>query len=599
MLNKAKYGSIISIVGLAALTVIYYLIFKAYFPNASGNMGLDYSLHLPNLLTGYFYFLQNGLFSTPWFSPSQCGGFPFYPDPNVIYYSLPQFLTFLVSPLAAVKLTFVIFAFIGALSAYFLAKISFRLADSTSFLCAALFLFNGFYTYRVIIGHLTFHPFNLMPLLCLLVTEKFSEIHYKVILGIRIIISSFLLFYMFQSGMIHGIPPVTLSVLVVILTRGLIFGSYREAIFVFMASIILFIILSLGRLSAELALLSHFPRDNYPLPGITNLLLEIKIVFLSLFIEPDRGFSDAVYNSQFKMDLHEWENGVSIIPLLMIISFFFLNHRQVLLSLRKLKAEVFIIIFLLSVPILINFYQEDYNHILKQIPYIKNSSNLFRFYSEFTLPVILFSVLCFENIQSRFKKLGSTVALLAVTFVVYQNVERDRSFYSDVGYWPVRIEEGYQSASSTSSIPAINFIGLRWRVGNGFYAGPDIMTKGVSQGGCYQPLMGYRLENFPRGLLKVGSVFMMDQGHFNMKNPACYIFPDENHCSFAEEFRNEEGQKLKAFTEYKPYAFEVSVAQTLASWISSIAQIAALICLTTLAIVLWRQKASGASPFRA
>ncbi|NWO72602.1 hypothetical protein, partial [Escherichia coli] len=74
----------------------------------NGNLvGPDYSLFFPNLLTGYYWYLRNGLFEIPWFSPSQCAGFPFFSDPNVPFYSVPQFISFLVSPMTAVQGTFI------------------------------------------------------------------------------------------------------------------------------------------------------------------------------------------------------------------------------------------------------------------------------------------------------------------------------------------------------------------------------------------------------------------------------------------------------------------------------------------------------------
>src|SRR5205085_11769101 len=44
----------------AATLAIYAAIFLPYLPNARGMLGGDYSLHFPDLLVGYFWFLQNG-----------------------------------------------------------------------------------------------------------------------------------------------------------------------------------------------------------------------------------------------------------------------------------------------------------------------------------------------------------------------------------------------------------------------------------------------------------------------------------------------------------------------------------------------------------
>ena len=80
----------------AATLAIYAAIFLPYLPNAKGMLGGDYSLHFPNLLVGYFWFLQNGPLEIPWFSPAMCGGFPYFPDGNVAYHSVPQLLVFFI-----------------------------------------------------------------------------------------------------------------------------------------------------------------------------------------------------------------------------------------------------------------------------------------------------------------------------------------------------------------------------------------------------------------------------------------------------------------------------------------------------------------------
>src|SRR5258708_1996195 len=92
----------------ALMYAVYVAIYLPFLPTAYGALGHDYSLHFPNLLTGYYWYLQNGLWATPWFSPSQCGGFPFLPDPNVVYVTITQLLVIAVSPMRAIQLTFLL-----------------------------------------------------------------------------------------------------------------------------------------------------------------------------------------------------------------------------------------------------------------------------------------------------------------------------------------------------------------------------------------------------------------------------------------------------------------------------------------------------------
>ena len=95
-------------------------------PTAHNTVGHDYGVHFPNLLAGYYWYLQNGLWTTPWFSPALCGGFPFFADPNVLYYSATQLFVVAVSPIRAVQLTFVLFALIAMAGTFVLMRRSFQ-----------------------------------------------------------------------------------------------------------------------------------------------------------------------------------------------------------------------------------------------------------------------------------------------------------------------------------------------------------------------------------------------------------------------------------------------------------------------------------------
>src|SRR5213080_1554820 len=99
------WSELFAFTALTGLVAIHAMIFLPLIPASGKGLGGDYKLHLPNLLAGYFHGLTNGPLSVPWFSPAKCGGVPFLADLNVGYYSLPQGLSFIVDPLAAVRLT--------------------------------------------------------------------------------------------------------------------------------------------------------------------------------------------------------------------------------------------------------------------------------------------------------------------------------------------------------------------------------------------------------------------------------------------------------------------------------------------------------------
>jgi hypothetical protein len=205
--ERDRVRSIFAAASCGLLWLFYLSIYLPFLPTAGDTIGHDYSLHFPNLLTGYFWFLHNGLSAIPWFSPSQCGGFAYFPDPNVAYFSVPQFLVFLVSPMRAIQLTFLLFSLIGLIGSYGLMRHAFRSSRAAAVLAAGIFVFNGFFTYRMLIGHLTFHAFTLIPVMAVAVLTADTDRRPPLLeLVGRACVAAACLAYMFQSGMVHGIP---------------------------------------------------------------------------------------------------------------------------------------------------------------------------------------------------------------------------------------------------------------------------------------------------------------------------------------------------------------------------------------------------------
>ena len=127
-------------------------------------LGSDYTFFLPRLLYGYFWQIENGFFSIPWFSPAFCGGLPYFADPQVMFFSLPQAMLWILNPAETVLATFLTFGILAAVGTYLLLR-SLGVGTWLSLTGALLFAFNEFFLFRMLIGHLTYHVFALIPLL--------------------------------------------------------------------------------------------------------------------------------------------------------------------------------------------------------------------------------------------------------------------------------------------------------------------------------------------------------------------------------------------------------------------------------------------------
>ena len=203
------------------LLLAYHWIFSPFFPAANGGVGHDYSYFLPNLLDGYYWYLNNGPFSTPWFSPAFCGGVPAFPNPQNMYYSVPQWLSFATDPLTAVYVTMLLFAALGFAGFYLLLRLCFNTSQSTALLAAALFMFNGFFAHRLLIGHLTFHAFMLTPLIALLLLQPVDTILKRLF---RLSLAGLLFAYLIFSGSIQLVLPIIVALLFIGILHGLLYG---------------------------------------------------------------------------------------------------------------------------------------------------------------------------------------------------------------------------------------------------------------------------------------------------------------------------------------------------------------------------------------
>jgi hypothetical protein len=586
--SRNRTGNAVAALVCGSLYVIYLSIYLPFLPNSNGTLGHDYGLHFPNLLTGYYWFVQNGAWSLPWFSPSQCGGFPYFPDPNVGYLSIPQLLVFFVPPMQAVQITFALFALAGLLGSYLLMRAGFRSSRTAAVVAAGFFLFNGFFAYRMLIGHLTFHAFMLVPLMiaALLPATTGNRVS-RAGFAARTCIAALCLAYMFQSGMVHGIPPVLIAAATVILIHALCFGWQWQPWLLLGTAGLLSLLLCAGKLAAELALLSNFPRDLYPLPGIPGLLSELRAVVQALFVSPPPDASRLVTNSPWSFDRHEWEYGVSLGPLLLVAAALLLSRiaikseggRIVMTYVLRRHGFAFpsqfrvlliaAISILLAVPLLLNWYDPAWNGFLKSLPFLGNSSSLLRFFSSYIPVAIVVACLAFDRLlprESAPRPLRLSLAAIALGVMVAQNVATDRDYYANQSYRIGPIDAEHVRVRATKRVPMIEKVGDRV---NQALAPNDAMIEGISQRACYQPLFGYRLERFPAEPLQAGPVISLVGDRFiNMKNPACYLFAAENGCKPGDHFKTDQVKDVVEFLVYRPFAFEEPYWQIVATWLS-------------------------------
>lgn len=562
----------IHIAGIFCLLLLaYHLIFRDYFPLPNGRMGHDYVLTLTGLLDGYIWFRNNGFIEPPWFTPSFCGGQAFFADPQAGFYYLPQFLTFVMDPLQAVYWAFLIFAALGFWGMYLFSRSCLNQGRTSALLASTVFMFNGFYASRMLIGHYGYQSFMLVPLIAYLLlksepTDKFAtrNIHYSVLAGL-------LIAYWFHSGLTTLMIPAALAVI----SLGCLLQIRRKTNIAprflarGIAAGIIAICLCASKLNANMSLLANFSRDYYLLPGISDIGGLLSFAFQSLFYSSSHVYQTASplwRNIQWAALPHELAYNLSPISLTIIIvglgSHLLISQRhpeprnKLVLS-QKLGYALITIIC--TFPLLLLYYSPWWNEILKSLPLVGSTTAPFRWLIIFIPLISVLAGMACEPLEKHRK----TIVLLALVGIPTFSMLEDRSYYKAEDFNPGEAIDFYNTIKLGGVEPRIQQIGTPT-------PDNDQISKGISPAYCYNPLYGYRQEKLVIAPLVPGPVTnITPSGTLNLHNPACLVFPKENNCKPWDAFSTSQSAELTSFSSYKPYNFAKSSRQHAADLITT------------------------------
>jgi hypothetical protein len=204
----------------------------------------------------------------------------------------------------------------------------------------------------------------------------------------------------------------------------------------------------------------------------------------------------------------------------------------------------------------------------KSFPVIKSLHVNVRFASAFIFPASILAASYFQFFGNKHKNINSlipflflsTITILSITsYSLFDkghrrsfNIESSLKIYS-------QIEQG-----NTFPIDQIKN-GLDDRV---------FQNRASNLGSLNNAIFGYKLEDF-HPLTETGPVFNVNDGYYNMTNPASYVYPYENDLYLFERFRIDQREELDLFINRKQPPFNISLIQKIAN----------LASLTTLIVV--------------
>ena len=474
----ARHERLLVVASLVPLLGLFAALYLPLLPNEQGSLPADFALWLPDLLVGDYWFATNGLSALPWFSPAECAGVPYFADPQVPYFSLAQALSLVVSPMTAVQVTILAAAGAGFLGAYALARLPFRASPAAAGLAGVLFMFNLFYATRMLVGHLPYYPFMLLPTL-LLAVLPWGERRGAASEVLRVGSAALLVAAMVEAGMVQLVVPAALTGAFVLLLAGATVGWSWRAAARLGAAAALGAALSAGKLAAAFALLAHYPRDLYVLPGFRGLWNAVWQPVQMLFLGPPPDLQE-VFGADWsqtghniRYDQHEFVYTVTPVPALLLaaaaLAWLLRGHWRRPGPGRLACAAGMLL--LVVVPVAANFYAPGWSAWLKTLPLLHNSSILTRWFASWMLPAILGAALALDRLAGRHGTivavpLAVASALLALVWVA----RADLSYYEDHGYgasaFPIApIGQGWAALHAGAAVPSSHQPDWRGRAG--------------------------------------------------------------------------------------------------------------------------------------
>ena len=564
----------------------------------------DHGMFMYHWIIGSIWFKKNFL-ATPWFSPAQCMAFPFYANPQNLYYSISQIFFLIFSPTTALRVYFLFLSVVSFTGMYLLLNKTFNFKVLISLLGATLFLFNGYSIERFLSSHYGTVLFAYIPIYMFILSKTLSYNYKQSHFYIFIFISSIILAQIIYGGSAALTPHILLATFVLVLVTS-VFLNKKQLIFNHFFSLIIFLFLSLSKISASIQLLGNFPRETHLAPfKVESVIYVIKNIVAGLFLYPLTSENKLIpKNPGYLKDLpnlfvHELNYNVSIVPLMILIFALFLLFKKIKSlnfkpTLTNHWASKLLLLIIFIFPILINL-KGLIPDLIRTLPIINDLWVNVRFFLVYVIPIIILSCLILNNL--KFKHLN--VVIVGFVFLaILQSYSFPKKKYKDQSGRDFNDKEFLKTVYDPDyKIKNIALIFHKKQKKDGTFAYGKIKSSGLSIPlvsqlinsltlyDCYEPILGYQLEHQPKTKLVIdfskkddfdknitlfyADPYWIDNGYYNFNNPICELFPRENLClNMGEKFKVSDKEKLDKLLNFKPIKFEKSVRQKISDYLS-------------------------------
>ena len=343
--------------------------------------GHDYGLALTHLLDTHFAIISHGL-SLFEYSPSFCGGIFNFANPNSGSLSLTQLLVYIAGPEIGIRALYILASAIGGAGMFWCCRQS-ALSTSAAVIAASCMTLSGVFLVKLVVGHLLYYHLLLTPLIaaCLLRAKD----HFLSSKPLKTFAFTGTAAMLTSLSIYGGVAGFLLPFMASILLLWLMSGGLREQVMRPMALFVIYLglsaILSAPKVEASLSLFATIGnRDFYSLPGFDFKGL-LSYIGSALFLVPDSDkINSSMSNASWYMGWHEIYVGLPQLGLISAVAYVIFKPT----SLKGLSVNnygrfgSFVILMLLLLPLVLNYYSPSWHGVIKALPVLGDSSNMLR-----------------------------------------------------------------------------------------------------------------------------------------------------------------------------------------------------------------------------
>lgn len=536
-------------------SLLPFLLFFIGFLGASfPRIGHDYEYFVPQLLAGKAHFMAQGL--APFrYSPYFCGGMVAHGNPQNPYYSLLQVFTFFMEPWYSLLLCIVLVLLLGYRGWYLVGRDVLGLKPEWRHLLALIVVSSGFTLAHLVAGHVTFFAF---PLVSYFVWFLFKpgNLSFRALLSDAAIVSLLAGMILYAGGYI--VLLYTALGLSLALPLYLIVHPTRERLLLLLSRIAFFAIgslaLGMSKITAVISFMTHVPRV-YSLEHFSAEAI-LSHAFKALWVIPQtsRLFTEVAW-----WDVHEKTmllSPVTIIGMVLLPWIWYSTGRVAATRFRRILFYAWVV-FIAIVLLQLASGTGPFAETLWKLSLLKAIRVPIRFLYIPSVFIACGSVYALAIFVERHFWRHS---MIIVFFLSLLTVASFKIGFPDQTMQNMVINYDYgkvrQALVASPDPPPVTVL-----------HDPASVMEGHSSVDCYEPLFDSS-GKFSVHALHVGPVTDVRDDTFNMINPSCYQYPEENNCFPGDRIPASDEATLESFRRSGHTPWKISTAQLVSDWVS-------------------------------